>query len=142
MVLCRKNGIEAEGEVHEGEEQADSIEKRAEDSLHTLVLDAVAVCHHSELTSPCPCAITSPPRGEIVSAAGQEKMKGRGEARGERRMRQEARPTAVALCSPGVSVCQRVSEGERFGVTMFDPKLLTLQSRRSLSFCVMTSSAS
>ena len=43
MVLCRKNGIE--GEVHEGEEQADSIEKRAEDSVHTLVLDAAAVCH-------------------------------------------------------------------------------------------------
>ena len=42
MVLCRKNGIE--GEVHEGEEQADSIEKRAEDSLHTLVPDAAAVC--------------------------------------------------------------------------------------------------
>ena len=47
-------------------------------------------------------------------------MRGRGEARGE--MSQEARPTAVALCSPGVSVCQRVSEGERFGVTMFDEK--------------------
>ena len=42
MVLCRKNGFG--GEVHGAEEQADSVEKRAEDSLHTLVPDAAAAC--------------------------------------------------------------------------------------------------
>ena len=56
-------------------------------------------------------------------------MRGRGEARGE--MRQEARPTAVALCSPGVSVCQRVSESV---VTMFHEKYMTLGVREGPDF--------
>jgi len=60
--------------------------------------------------------LSAPQARKIEVKEGDERREARGE------MRQEARPTAVALCSPGVSVCQRVSEGERFGVTMFEEK--------------------